>query len=312
MGRRTSWLGASAGQQDRVDLPQPLEVDREPVGEHGIEHEPEQVPGTRRHVHCAVRSRRRRIRPRADDQQPVCPEVHGRTEGRELPHRSVAVVVAVHRPAGKMNGIAALAISTSTSIFAPHAGPAHARPLLRGRRRLEERHCAPGRVTGRRDGERLDAPCLDICSDALERDGAQQQVPQRRGVEQRARGRQQPAAGRNGQHPVQARAQHRRRIGPDHLLDAESCPDVLEHLHRGPEMLRPCGERGGVQRSGGSPHQHFERARRVRRHPVGDRTEYADLVRGPGAAASQNQSLAILEEAIVGPGIGVRQGALPR
>ena len=81
--------------EDRVDLPQSLDVDRQSVGEQRVEHEAEQVTGAGRPAGRGVGRARRDIGARANHQQAIRAQVHRGAQRRELAHGTVAVIVTV-------------------------------------------------------------------------------------------------------------------------------------------------------------------------------------------------------------------------
>ena len=93
---------------------------------------------------------------------------------------------------------------------------------------------------------------------------------------------------------------------PDHLIDREVRPHLVEHGDGFAEIAGPCCQRSGIQGAGRGADQHFERTGHVFRQPFGDRLEDAHLVRAPRPTAGKNQSLAIFEEDVVGGGVGLR------
>ena len=108
---------------------------------------------------------------------------------------------------------------------------------------------------------------------------------------------------------MQRRFHHRRRVDAYDLPDAEPGPHPLEFRHRLAEPGGPRGDCRGIQRTRRGADQDFEGTGRALGQPVRDGTQDADLVGGTGAASRQHQRLSILEEEVVGAGIGDVQAA---
>ena len=89
--------------------------------------------------------------------------------------------------------------------------------------------------------------------------------------------------------PVQARLQHRSRVGAIDLLRAEIRPDPLQVSHR--VSKQPCTGRkhDGIDRTGRCAADDGKGVRRAPGHQLGDRLQHADLVGAAGAAARQHE-----------------------
>jgi hypothetical protein len=132
-------------------------------------------------------------------------------------------------------------------------------------------------------------PGLDRAADAREVELTTQQLAQRRVVEQRARRRQQPAAGQHRQRPVQARAKHSAGIGAEHLADLEIAPDPLQVADRDPETIRMHRDCSCIHRPGGGAGDDWKWIGRSCRQQIRDGPQHADLVGRPRTATRQHQ-----------------------
>jgi len=257
---------------------------------------------SRKMLDLAVGARPRRLvhAARADDQDAVRSQVHGRRDRRGLTHRAVAEMLDAaldgQGHGRKDEGNRRRGHQVRHADVGTHGDALRASPgqdVLDG---IVEGHVQAGAVTGRRDGQRLQMAFAHRLLDRRRAHHALQQVGRRCVVQQRARprappARDQPAHGEQRQ-PARAGADHAQRVGAVDLVGVEVLPHLGQHAHRLVEVRAAAGQRRRVDRAGRGAGDDGKRVagRRVRlATDLHHRLEHADLVSGSGTAAGQHE-----------------------
>ena len=214
----------------------------------------------------------------------------GGTQGRGLAHGSVAVVLTLHENRTEQEGNGQARHQMVQRQLHARAFAKRALPGVDGRCGRVERHRVGIGVAGGADADGFQMLLVETARDPVEIQLRAQQIPQRRVVEQRVRRPYQPAAGDEGQHPVQAGLEHTQRVGLEHMVNSEVAPHALDRVHGLPEMRRIGRQCDGAHGAGGGPGDDGERAGRAAPQDLGDPFEHADLVGRPRAAAGQYQA----------------------
>ena len=294
----------------RIDLAQPLEVDRQAIGEQRIEHESQQVPGTRRRgrrYRIGPAGRRRRLAARADDEHTVGAEVHGGTQRRELAHRAVAVELSIQLDRREDERNRRARHQHVEVDRTAHARPPHAVPVVDGRHGVEERNGPAGRIAGRRDGECVDRPAWRWTPGSA-RPGWSVAAVRAAGPCRAGTGAAAAASRRRASERIQCRPL--RSTWPGSVRTTWST-EKFDHTWSSTatasrKLLARAASAAAFSAPADVPTSTSNGQGDVLRQPFGDRLEHAHLVRAPRPAPGQNQSLAIFEEDVVGCGVGLR------
>src|SRR5512135_2539603 len=172
--------------QRTVDALQALDIDHQAIEKDAVQ----RVAGDLRERRIDVRARARlveRLPAGADDQYAVRAEVQRRADRRDLAHRAVAKVLAVHLDRGKNEGQRRGGEQVLELERHRRADPLIALPALESGTALEERHALARSVARRGHARRVQRAGVDVLLDALELKARLEHLPQRRVVEQRNR-----------------------------------------------------------------------------------------------------------------------------
>jgi len=202
-----------------------------------------------------------------DHQHLLRAQVHGRRDRRRLPHRAVAEpldraaqVERLGREDERDGRRRDQVLDRQPRDARGDALGAHpGLPLLVG---LIEGDVVARGVAGPGHGQRVDVALGQHVVQSIHLDPLGEQAAQRRVVEQAARARAAPAvqrpAQRHHRQPLRAGADHSQRIGGIDLVDVDVLPDVHQPVDRGAEVVGLAGQRGSVDRAGGSAGNHLE------------------------------------------------------
>ena len=196
--------------------------------------------------------------------------------------------------AGNRKGIALEAIRCSTVTDRGAGKTLAARDRFAGIAALEERDVVPRGIARGGDGQRVEVAGLQVARQPLEVDHPDQQVVQRRGVEQGLRLPAHQPAQAGAAQPPGGVAERAAGIDAIDLRRLEAAPDQRQARHGVEEFVGPRCEHGRIDGPGGRSGEDPEgvgvgRPAAVEQHAT-DAGQHADLVGGARAAAGEDQA----------------------
>jgi hypothetical protein len=175
--------------------------------------------------------------------------------------------------------------------FRPEAVAARAFPVLRPFARLEEGDRPRPGIAGDRYRQRPESAGVDGRADVTHADLPRQEILQGFVVQQRARIGETEAAEEQRHRPVQAAAHDIAEVGAVDVGHLQPAPHLRQIFRSRPEILRPAGQRRGVDRADRRARDHGKRVA-SRRRQLGDGLQGAGLIGPARAAARQHQARA--------------------